>query len=963
MCLWQLTRLAGKYIVHSLILSRGNPRDSRDQYFYRGVAMQIKGRLSLTLPVFAGILLTAGAALAEPGNITGKVFDAKTKDALPFANVVVMGTGLGAMSMDDGSFFIQNVPEGTYAVKATYMGFDPDEVAEVVVQPYSTTEIEFRLYRTVLATADEVLVTAERPMVEVDVPTTVRSLSADDLKEMPVDDVAGALSLQAGVVLSDDEIHIRGGRTDETLYIIDGVQMKDLISGRSPSLNVSARSVAEMDVITGGYSAEFGQALSGVVNVKLKEGSTKQGGYFDYSADHLPWTSIGEKTFFHADRVEFGLDGPEPVTMNLLPRAGVRIPGQMTYSLGFSARVSDTHYPSINDVPGTDGLRSSYRDKFLWWDWGYDGWAPRGDNMWQVFGKLSWRYSSNNKFGLSWTKTLSIDQGYFRTDPYDVTRSLTGYQHEWSRRLDNYMVYTEDMNSLLLSWNHIVNQNSFWILKLSRFFNALQADVMGKHWHDYVEPDDFSELQEDDTPYYIETGTADLWHNRYLETWNLAWDMTKRVPAHHQIQGGINHSFEKAQYVFIRQPWVPDPDSLGLFHDIYTIHPMRGAMYVQDKMNYEGLIAEIGLRVDYWFPGEEVEEAVEDTTRSAITPTTRQNFYDDTYEVFGRRFKAHLSPRIAISHPITDRDNLFFNYGHFTQIPSYIWIYSKLASVSSELFPLIGNPNLNPEIAVQYEIGARHQFTESIAANITLFYKDIYDYPTSTSFEKPGVGTMYIYRNMDYARSQGIEIEVRKKQRGLVGGSASYTYSIATGKSSDPNTLKLVEEQGGDVGARESSLAEEYLWWNRPHKFNLMLNLQATDGQRYPLFFGWRLWDDWNLNIQWQLQNGRAYTPTVNGEEVAKRYSANGPWDNVWDVRYTQYFGSGRMRTKFYVDVRNLFNHTTVRRIDSETGEAPVPGRGEYATQGDSEYVQNQLSDPSIYGTPRQVRLGVAVEF
>jgi outer membrane receptor protein involved in Fe transport len=924
--------------------------------------MRCRPNLYTGILILALTIAAASSVQAEPGNIVGKVLDAKTKDALPFANVVVMGTARGAMSMDDGSFFIQNVPEGTYTVKATYMGYDSEELTDVVVTAYTSTEIEFKLYRTVLATAEEVVVTAERPMVEVDVPTTVRSVTAEDLKEMPVDDISDALSLQAGVVMTDDQIHIRGGRTDETLYIIDGVQMKDLISGKSPSLNVSARSVAEMDVITGGYSAEFGQALSGVVNVKLKEGSTKQGGYIDYSADHFPWRT-GKRQFFNADRLEFGLDGPEPVTMNLLPRAGFRIPGQVTYSLGFSSRLSDTNYPSINDIPGTDGLKSSYRDSFLGMSWSYNGLAPRADNEWQLFGKLSWRFSSENKFGLSLTKTLSIDQGYFRTDPYDVTRSLTGYQHEWSRRLDNYLVYTEDMNSLLLSWNHIMNQNSFWIFKFSRFFNALQADVMGRSWLNYEEPDDFSDLGPNDTPFFIETGTADLWHNRYIETYNLAWDLTARIPAHHQIKGGVNHSFEKAQYVFIRQPWVPDPDSLGLFHDIYTIRPMRGAFYVQDKMNYEGLIAEVGLRVDYWFPGKQVEAAIADSSNKVITETTRQNFYADTYEIFGRRYKAHLSPRIAVSHPITDRDNLFFNYGHFTQIPSYIWIYSKLSSVSSELFPLIGNPNLNPEIAVQYEIGARHQFTESVAANITIFYKDIYDYPTSTSFEKPGVGTMYIYRNLDYARSQGIELEIRKKQRGLLGGSLTYTYSIATGKSSDPNTLKLVQEQGGDVGAQESSLAEEYLWWNRPHKLNVMINLRADEGQRYETFFGWRLWDNWNLNIQWLLRNGRAYTPTVNGEEVAKRYSATGPWDSIWDVVYTQYFRTGSLRTKFYIDIRNLFNRPEVRRIDSETGEAPVPGVGTYVGLGNSEYTRNQLSDPSIFGSPRQVRVGLGVEW
>ena len=159
---------------------------------------------------------------------------------------------------------------------------------------------------------------------------------------------------------------------------------------------------------------------------------------------------------------------------------------------------------------------------------------------------------------------------------------------------------------------------------------------------------------------------------------------------------------------------------------------------------------------------------------------------NDTYGIFGRRFKAHLSPRIAISHPITDRDNLFFNYGHFTQIPNYLWVYSKLSSISSELFPLIGNPNLNSEISVQYEIGARHQFTEGVAANFTIFYKDIYDYPTSQTFEKVGVGQMFIYRNVDYARSRGIEIEVKKKLTRLWGATVVYTYSLATGKSFGP---------------------------------------------------------------------------------------------------------------------------------------------------------------------------------
>jgi outer membrane receptor protein involved in Fe transport len=906
-------------------------------------------------------LASAGVLLAEPGNITGKVLDGKTGEPLPFSNVVVIGTPYGAMSMEDGSFFIRNVPEGSYTVRASYMGYEKEEHDSVSVSGYVTTEIDFRLYRTVLKATDEVLVTAERPMVEVDVPSTVRSITEEQILEMPVTDIEDVLGLQAGVVESDDEIHIRGGRTDETLYIIDGVQMKDLISGKSSALDVSARSVAEMDVITGGYSAEYGQALSGVVKVKLKEGGSRHHGYLEYSADHFPFAET-DLDYFMTDRFEIGFDGPEPLSSNLFPRMGLRLPGQVTYSLGFSGRFTDTHLPSISNIPSSKGLISSYQEKFLGMTISYEDMAPRADNKWQGFGKLVWRPSSGHKLGLSFTKSISIDQGYFRYDPYDVTREFSGYQHEWSRYLDSAVVYTEDANSLVLSWNHILSKNTFHSLGLSRFFNAVHGDVAGKLWYDYWEPDDENRLGDDDTPFFVETGYQDLWHDRFTETFNFSWDITSQIPPHHQVKAGIDASYENIQYIIIRRPWVSDPDSLGEFHDIFHIYPNRGALYIQDKITFEGLIGELGLRYDYWFPGQQVERAIEDTTIFAITPTTRSNFYRDTQELFGHRFKGHLSPRIAISHPITDRDNLFFNYGHFSQIPSYIWIYSKLSSVSSERFPLIGNPNLNPEISVQYEIGARHQFTESWAANITLFYKDIYDYPTSTKFEKPGVGEMYIYRNLDYARSRGIEVEIRKKRRGRYGGSIAYTYSLATGKSSDPNTLKLIQEQGGDVGTREASLAEEYLWWNRPHKINLsfIMNVDREDKMK---LFGLTLPSDWNLSVQWLIQSGKAYTPMKDELETGKRYSENGPVDNVMDLRFTKYLTRGGLKYRLYLEVENVFNDRRVRRVDSETGEAPKLGVGSYEDAVGSTYYRYRLSDPSYYGEPRQATLAVGLEW
>jgi outer membrane receptor protein involved in Fe transport len=916
---------------------------------------QLTGLAALALLVFAVVSPVSG----DPGNITGKVLDGKTKEPLPFSNVVIVGTPYGAMTMEDGSFFIRNVPEGTYALKASYMGYESEEHQAVAVAPFTTTETDFKLFKTVLRTTDEVLVTADRPMVEVDVPSTVRSVTEEELKEMPVTDIQDVVSLQAGVVEDADELHIRGGRTDETLYIIDGVRMKDRLAENSSLMQVSALAVQEMDVITGGYSAELGDAISGVVNVGLKEGGAKTKGYLEYSVDHVPFTDEGLASY-NADQIEVGVEGPEPASGKLLPRIGLRLPGQITYFLGLSMRLSDTYLPSISDMPGSPHLKSSYEDKFLGINLNYTDLALRAENRWQAFGTVVWKYSSTNKFKLSFTKAIGIDQGYSRRNPYALERDVSGYEHAWSKHLDHFLTYTEDTNSLALSWNQMLSENSFHVLNISRVFHCLHTDVAGKNWSEYQEP-------MLDGPYFIGSGDADLWHDSYTETFSLSWDMTRRFPPHHQVKGGFNASYEDVQFIIISQPWVYDEDGLGYNHDLFHIYPNTGAFYIQDKVNYEGLIGDIGVRYDYWFPGEQVERAIEDESRTVISPSTRAGFKRDTHEIFGRRFKGHMSPRIAVSFPITDRDNLFFNYGHFSQLPNYVYVYSKLSSVSSEQFPIIGNPNLNPEISVQYEIGARHQFTQNVAGNITLTYKDIYDYPTSVRFTPLSGGDLFLYINRDYARSRGIEVEIKKKRTGLVGGALSYTYSIATGKSSDPNAQKLVQESGVDVKTGETSLAEEYLWWNRPHKLNISLRLGAGSDQR-PELFGLRLPSDWNLNIQWNIQSGKAYTPTKDERETGKDYSRNGPADDIVDLRFTKYFKVGASKAKVFLDVKNLFNDRRVRRIDRETGEAYQAGKGTYRFYpNDSEWeILRKIyatEDPSIYGASRQARLGLGMEW
>lgn len=945
------------------------------------------------LVVLAGVLpgpVARDAAADQTGNISGKVLDGKTREPLAFANILVVGTNRGAMSRVDGSYFITNVPVGVHAVQATYMGYESKTIEGITVKPYRTAIAEIELFSTVVMTLDEVVSVGERPMVEVENPATVRRLRADDLENMPVQSLQDVVQLQAGVVESDGEIHIRGGRADETLYIVDGIKMKDTISGTPLLSTVSPRSVAEMNVITGGFDAEYGQAMSGVVEVTLKEGGSEHSGSVYYAVDHLPATSLGPDGF-NTDEFELTLSGPDPFLAPALRAIGLKMPGDFTYFTQFNTFLTDTYLPSISDLGKNP--QSSYEDSFLGMHWDYGNLSPRQQNDWRGIAKIVWQ-TSNHKVNFTATKSVSIGQGFFSSSPYDIQRERSRYPWSWSRRLDHYPTSTNDANSLALTWTHTLSANMIQRWTMTRFFHAVHEDVAKKLWWEYEEPMDNRGL-ENDTPYFYDSGDGNTWHDRWSETWSLDWDLTRNLPPHHQLKTGFEASTQNIQYVIIQDPYyTPDigfgqelteaerlelrKSSLGYFHDIFHIWPAQGAFYVRDKFDFEGLIGTIGLRYDVWFPSGQVTAAIEDTTRGWITNSTRQGYWDDTNEAFGHRFKGHLSPRIGISHPITDRDNLYFNYGHFSQWPSYIWVYSKLSSVSAEDFPLIGNPNLNPEISVQYELGARHQFTRTLAANVTLFYKDIYDYPSSTRFAVLGVGEFLIYRNVDFARSRGIEFEIRKKRSKYFSGSLSYSYSIATGKSSDPNEAKLVEETGGSVGTYEPALDEGFLYWNRPHKLNVSVDCRIPARGSRPSLLGLSLPTDCGLYVQWLLQSGRAYTKHQLDQEAGELYAENGPWDNIINTRADKSFRVGGYKLKVFLDIRNLFDNKSMRRFDRDFGGAYELGKGEnwqysmenllnsYSEETARRILQHnasRISNPSFYGEPRNARLGMVVEW
>ncbi|HEX7571561.1 MAG TPA: carboxypeptidase regulatory-like domain-containing protein, partial [Bacteroidota bacterium] len=247
----------------------------------------------------------------DKGRIQGKVVDAKTGEGLPGANVTVKGTYYGGSSDIDGNVSIERVNPGVYVLEVSLLGYKTVQFTNVNVVAGGTATIRARMEEKILAVGQEVVVVGEKPLFDIEETSSRRNIEQADIQAAAVQDVQGLVSLQPGVVLADNEIHIRGGRASENAYLVDGISVQDPLAGTGFGLQLSPESIQDAEVITGGYNAEYGQATSGIVNITTREGADKYSGAFSYKTDHP-----GNPRYrgnWNTDIYNGTISGPEPV--------------------------------------------------------------------------------------------------------------------------------------------------------------------------------------------------------------------------------------------------------------------------------------------------------------------------------------------------------------------------------------------------------------------------------------------------------------------------------------------------------------------------------------------------------------------------------------------------------------------------------------------------------------------------
>ncbi len=914
------------------------------------------------------------------GKIAGTVRDAKTNDPLPGVNILLKGTYYGAATDFNGKYVINGINPGTYTMQVSLIGYKTMEFTGLDVKPNKTLQIDVKLEETVLTLEQDVVIVGDKPLVDVEETQSVRTVSKEEIENAVVENIKDIVTQQAGIVESNNEIHIRGGRSYENAFLLDGVSVQDPLSGTGFGLQLSANAIEEVEIITGGFNAEYGQATSGVVNVKTREGGSKYSAYLSYKRDNFG--NLNSPHVFNTDIVEANASGPEPITSKLLPALGIKIPGKIflfgSFYMGISDGITQGFYkPTAHQIYSS----TFYGTRF----------APRAENSWFWLGKVSYIINPTMKLIYSYNQSVSINQNSqsLQTN-LEYVQPSPGYQYRFQKILDNANVFTHNNKYHTISWTHTLNSKTFYELKLNKFFSNLRADANGKYWYEYEEPKDivtfpieYYNLDRDTIGVipgdgFWDVGNPFTWHDHYIEEYSIKGDITSFFDEKNKFKAGFNLRFQEMQVVDIYKPWIGE---LGLNNDIYKVYPAVGSFYAQDNINFSGMILNFGLRLDYWFPGKFVDDAVDNPKVVTIPDEIRKRYKEDSFKWFGnRRFKARLSPRLGISHPVTDNQILFFSYGHFSKWPKPQFVYAKLNPATAQSsFQKFGNPNLNPETTVAYELGLKTQFTQNDVLTVTAYYKDIFDYVrTRTAKIKSArfaTRSFITYANLDYARSRGLELEYKKRIGKWFNGKASISYAIVTGKSSSADEGVLILR--GDLDA---SVKEDYVAWDRPLTISASANFYIPKGE--PLFgFGKGILDDINFYVRAFYQSGKRYTPYVftgnydldgRPEYIRDRKNIYGAIGDNWfyiDMNIEKYFELGGLTFSIFMEINNLLDTKNSNIINPVTGRAYEYGDPTPSSWNDPLYpdLQAPISpypfNPARYLTRRNIKFGVSLKF
>lgn len=662
-------------------------------------------------------------------------------------------------------------------------------------------------------------------------------------------------------------------------------------------------------------------------------------------------------------------DAPEPFinvagdTVFLLPNGGPQ------YTQGDA--MGGTFYEDLGllywNAADFWGSQGNYDTTY--WDWDGDGIIDNadgepfvdldGDGQWDAGDFLLWDTNNNGRYDADRGFAVNVDN----PEPYTDGDINLG---EPFIDVNNNGIYDRGIDEFVMSSDPSLNMdknrnarydgpNSPWspgVPYKDLNGNGLYDAPNGRY--EFGEP--YVDLNHngkwDSADGFFDTG-YDQWavyHNRRSVINTLDFKLTKQLIPELENKSGFQIKYNELHMADLQYPYRPydgDPDGgpypeRGIFRDFYSRFPYQGALFTQFKLEFGSLIARLGVRADFFIQSDNADQQVEEDIVSVALEDDRTK----------------ISPRIGISYPITEKAKVYFNYGHFYQLPEYQYMYRRATQASSAA-GIVGNANLDFKQNIMYEFGVKYTLSNDYILDIAGFYNDLFGLVNSEVVNY-GPYSRSEYENSDYARTRGMEIELKKQMGNYVGGDIAYTYQFAYGKSSSQSSNYFDNFYQNDIPIREFPLN-----WDATHqlKVSLQLGVSKTDE---PELFGFRIPNWWNLSVIWAYQTGYPFTPSrsfpglkvIQGETILRNSMRLPPYSNV-DLRFIKNFTLAGLDYSFEVLINNLFDTQNVNGVYSNTGR---PDTGTLVGRTIVEGTDN-ARNPDLYDPGRNIRVGLALNF
>lgn len=892
-------------------------------------------------------LVGVGPVLAGPtGKIAGRVVDAATGEALPGATVMVEGTTLGAAAGPDGRYVILNVPPGTHTVRASMVGFATMRIEGAEVSVDRTTRLDFELGEEVMV-GEEVVVVARRPLVEVDRTTSASYVTSEAISNLPVQEVGDLLQLQSGVAYdAGGRLHLRGGRSGEVAYMVDGIPVTDQFRGGS-KIEIENSWIQELQVISGTFNAEYGQAQSGVINVVTKEGgltayrgsaSTFVGAYLTPRDDVFMNAGGADLDQYNG---ELNLSGP----LGILPEGSFNLSGRYFHSGGYlygqrRVRIEDTvpiqayiHEAQQNASDREALVGIEVPDSLMTGDGAYVPMNP------------SEKLSLHGSLSLRPVDGVRVSYALFWTD--ENRKSYSDGRRYAPDGLPT--IYDRGANHIL-SATHTLSSTTFYRVGLSYqssrresylFEDALDARYQGAAYS---------------ANGFLFGGTSGGHSRTDQQTMLGKIDLTSQVDRFNLVKAGVQAQRHRVEYASLTtiadgpvyeapQLRLPARNTAG--NDYYVQRPLEAAAYVQDKIEIDEIIVNAGLRFDYWDPNAQVPSDLEAVTdpEDGIRLTSALEDAETSMQ---------LSPRVGIAFPISQDGVLHVSYGHFFQVPrfSYIFANSEFEVELGDLETVMGNANLKPERTVAYEIGLQQALTGTWKVELTVYYKDIKNLLGQEIINTRDEKVYARYINRDYGNTKGVVFSLIKQYADDFAASIDYTYQVARGNASDPNAVFYNNQTRPPIEPEKQVLP---LDWDQRHSINGTVILGDPK--------------DWTLSLVGRFVTGQPYTPSNPGSQLARQLenSERRPARLSLDLNFAKRFRLAGTPVRVFARAYNLLDALNAKSVYSSTGTPFHP----YRTLGEAEVVRQNPNfsideidlRPDYFEAPRRVVVGFDLSF